>query len=352
MRNVALILLMLTAGMVHGQTNAAQAPGVQKIDGTGTLLTEAPMFLLPDAGRTPLATLPAGTTVRVLEKEGDWLKVIQHDSFLGDRTAYVQSANVRVEATSSAAERAAPARATRQANAAPPRARARRPPSWSDRGYLSINGGYQATSNGFTASTTFTENVESATLTTVYRGVHPPVLDAGGTVRVWRNLGIGAAVTWGARRTDATVSAAIPHPFLFNTPRTVTGAVGDLDRREIALHVDASGIVPLGRKAQIAVFGGPSYFRVTQDLVTGVNTSSTYPFDTATFVDATTIERSQSRIGYNAGLDVTAGISKHVGVGGIVRYSRASLQFPVVPGQEVTIRAGGAQLGVGIRLAF
>src|SRR6476469_7953480 len=102
MRNVALILLMLTAGMVHGWTSgglAAQATGVQKIDGTGTLLTEAPMFLLPDAGRTPLATLPTGTTVRVMEKEGDWLKVIQHDSFLGDRTAYIQAANVRVEAT-------------------------------------------------------------------------------------------------------------------------------------------------------------------------------------------------------------------------------------------------------------
>ena len=72
-------------------------PPLQVVNGTGTVLTQSPMFLLPDAQRTPLVTLPVETVVRVVQKEGDWYRVIYHDAFLGDRTGYVQAANIRVE---------------------------------------------------------------------------------------------------------------------------------------------------------------------------------------------------------------------------------------------------------------
>ncbi len=101
MRKVALTLLMMVAcGLAPGQPAVslrAQAAAGQVLNGTGILLTNAPLFLLPDANRTPLATLPAGTAVRVVAKEGDWYKVIHHDSFLGDRTGYIQAASIRVE---------------------------------------------------------------------------------------------------------------------------------------------------------------------------------------------------------------------------------------------------------------
>ena len=96
MRKVAFAVLMVALGLAPGQPAVslrAQATASQVLNGTGILLTNAPLFLLPDANRTPLATLPVGTALRVVGK-GDWY-VIHHDSFL-DRTGYVQVASIRV----------------------------------------------------------------------------------------------------------------------------------------------------------------------------------------------------------------------------------------------------------------
>jgi hypothetical protein len=278
---------------------------------------------------------------------------------LGDRTGHMRAVSLRVDAsavppapaadTSGTPVPVAPQTTTQRAPARP--ASPRKASSWSDRGYVSLNGTYQTTSNAFTATSTFTENVETASVTTSYESARSLGLDVGGAARVWRNLGVGAAVTWFSRERNANLSASIPHPFLFNTPRAVSGSVADVPRREVALHLNASWVVPAG-KTRIAIFGGPSYFQVRQGLVTDVTTSSVYPYDTATFVSATTVHLSQSHLGFNTGVDFTARVSKAVGVGAIVRYSRASLQFPVNAGQEVEIRAGGLQVGGGVRFAF
>ena len=359
MRRVAFALLMVAFGLAQGRPAVrlyAQAAAGQVLNGTGILLANAPMFLVPEASRTPLATLPVGTAVRVVGKEGDWYKVIHHDSFLGDRTGDIQAASIRVELAASPPAQGqgagAPGPVRSQTTARRPAARARRASSWTDRGYISVNGSYQATSSAFTGTSTVIQNVEAGSLTTAYDVGRPPVLDVGGAARVWRNLALGAAVTWSSQTSGGTVSASIPHPFLFGAPRAVAGTVAHIPRREFAVHMNASWVVPAGRRAQIAIFGGPSYFQVRQGLVTDVATSSDYPYDTATFVGATTVQTSQSQLGFNGGLDVSARASKYVGVGAIVRYSRASLQFPVASSQDVTVRAGGLQIGGGIRFAF
>ncbi|MEP7306224.1 MAG: hypothetical protein ABJA98_11960 [Acidobacteriota bacterium] len=362
MQKIVIVIFVMGACCLDGRvavTLDAQAAAVQVVNGSGTLLTQSPMFLLPDAQRTPLVTLPVDTIVRVVQREGDWYRVIYHDAALGDRTGYVQAANIRVEAGGSrpppagpSAAPGLPAQPPNQRRPGTAAATSRTPSSWTDRGYVSVNGTYQASSNGFTAATTFTQNVEAGSLTATYSAVRPPVLDVGGWARVSRNVAVGAAVTWLSRAGEGTLTAAIPHPFLFNTPRTVTGTVADVPRRELALHTDVSWVVPIGRRVQVAIFGGPSFFQVKQRLVTDVNASSTYPFDTATFVGAVTADVSRSQVGFNAGVDVTTLVSKHVGVGAIVRYSRASVQLPVSAGQEVTIHAGGLQVGGGVRFRF
>ena len=333
-----------------------QAAEAQLLNGTGILLTDAPLFLLPDAKRTPLANLPQGTVLRVVGKEGDWYMVIHHDSFLGDRTGYVQAASIRVElvAPPSAPDAGAgePRPGRSQTNAGRATARTRGASSWSDRGYISVNGGFQATSNAFTATSTLIQNVEAGSLTTAYDIRRPPVLDIGGAARVWRKLALGVAVTWSSQTSGGTLTASVPHPFLFGAPRSVAGAVADIPRRELAVHMNASWFVPVGSRTQVAISGGPSYFQVRQGFVTDLTTASAYPYDTATFVSATTAQPTRSRLGFNTGLDISARASRHVGVGAIVRYSRASLQFPVDSSPDATVRAGGLQVGGGIRFAF
>jgi hypothetical protein len=91
---------------------------------------------------------------------------------------------------------------------------------------------------------------------------------------------------------------------------------------------------------------------MTQALVTDVTVDDAYPYDEATFTGATSTEATQSTWGFNAGFDITQLFSRHVGIGVIGRYSRASFTFPIVATDDVEIRAGGFQVGGGLRLRF
>ena len=66
-----------------------------RLDG-GVILETAQVFLLPDATRTPLRTLTAGTTVRILEEKGDWVRIEFRDAQYGPRVGYVQRKFVQV----------------------------------------------------------------------------------------------------------------------------------------------------------------------------------------------------------------------------------------------------------------
>lgn len=348
---------LCTSAMLALVMMTSVTASAQNVRGTGVLVARAPMFLLPDATRTPLTTLETGTIVRVLDKEGDWYKVIFHDRFLGDRTGYVQAVNIRIETSTPGAPPAPTPRAAAPAQRNEPRSTARasitpRSTRWANRGYVSVNGMYQTTSNAFTGVTTLTQYVEPGTATTSYAASRPPVLDVGGRGRAWRNLAVGAAASWLSQSRDEAVSASLPHPLYFKAPRTVTGMTAGVPRQELALHGDVSWLVPAGRAAQFALFAGPSYFHVKQALVTNVNATEVYPYDTAAFASATTVTTSKSRAGFNAGADFILRVAKSAGVGVTARYSRASLQLSASTADTVSIRAGGLQIGGGLRFGF
>jgi hypothetical protein len=331
----------------------------QVVRGTGTFVTAARVFVVPDADRIPIATLPAGTVVEVLSKEGDWYQVVFHDPPLGDRTGYTLASNLRVVPTRPPPPLPAPA-ASGRASSPPKTARPGTAPdvrsTGSERrfpgGLFSVNATRQGTSTAFTGKTTFSQNAETGSITTSYASSHPIVVDVAGTQRLWHVLAIAVAGTWASQTGDGAVSADIPHPFKFSAPRVVNGVTSGLPRRELALHLDPALLIPMGRAADLAIFGGPSYFRVTQGLVTSVTSTDVYPYDTATFVGATAEASTRSHPGFNAGFDVTVGFSKHVGVGALARYSRASLGFTSSDGGDIEIKAGGLQVGGGVRFRF
>jgi hypothetical protein len=70
---------------------------------TATLSSSAPIYLLPDANRTPLATLSVGTRVKVLEEQGEWLRAEFKDSRLGLRVGFIRASSVRIERPATAA---------------------------------------------------------------------------------------------------------------------------------------------------------------------------------------------------------------------------------------------------------
>jgi opacity protein-like surface antigen len=64
---------------------------------TGLIVEAAPVFLLPDATRTPLRTLPPNTAVTVLEEKPDWIRIRFNDPQYGQRVGYVQRKFVQLK---------------------------------------------------------------------------------------------------------------------------------------------------------------------------------------------------------------------------------------------------------------
>ncbi len=212
---------------------------------------------------------------------------------------------------------------------------------------LSFNGGTQATSTRFDDNVGFTELHEDADFDAAY-GVGPGVVfDAGTGFRLPSGLGFGIGVNRFNKLDPVSVDARIPHPFFFNRPRSLTGTEPDLTRMETAVHLEVRWFAPVAETIQLAVFGGPTFFAVEQDLVTAVGYDHTYPFDEASFASASTMTRSASAIGFHAGADVGYFFSDVVGVGVLLRYSAATVNLPAENDRVVPVDAGGFQVGGG-----
>lgn len=219
-------------------------------------------------------------------------------------------------------------------------------------GYVNFNGGMQATSTRFDDKVSYTEFREDAEFDAAYEVGADAVFDAGGGVRLASGLGFGVAVSRFDTRGPASIDARIPHPFFFDRPRSLTGAQPDQSRLETAAHIEVRWFAPASDTVELAVFGGPTFFNVRQDLVTApIEFNHAYPYDEASFSGATSAAASASAVGFHAGADIGFFFSDAVGVGALVRYSRGSVDLPRGEGM-VPVDAGGLHVGGGLRLRF
>jgi hypothetical protein len=240
-----------------------------------------------------------------------------------------------------------------QAKPAVPPKKATPPPKpgeWRDLGFVTLSAAYQGApaSFGYTMSPAEYAYAEAASLRTGYHPDGGPLFDGGAGFRVWRNLAVGGAVSVFSRSSSVEVDGTIPHPLYLRQPRAVTGSFDSL-RREVGVHVQATWVVPAGRRMLVFLSGGPSYFVLRQDLATTVQVSQVYPYDSASVSGAQAAANSKGGIGFNVGADAAWYFSRSAGVGGFVRYSRARISMPVPDGSAVT-DAGGVQAGFGVRL--
>ena len=204
--------------------------------------------------------------------------------------------------------------------------------AWGSRGFVTINGGYQVASTDFADNVVFTratrnglvwQFVEEGDFDAGYPVDTGVALDVSGGVRVWQNLAIGVGVSRFRRDVDANVAARIPHPFFFDQHRPISGTAVGPRRQEIAVHVQALWIVPVNDRFDLALFGGPTFVDVTQGLLTEVEFTETFPFDTATFTGAATGEQSKSAVGFNVGVDLAFYFSGHLGVGWLAKVQQS-----------------------------
>lgn len=222
----------------------------------------------------------------------------------------------------------------------------------SDRGFLSINGGYRVDSSDFRDHAIVRVNAEDGRFDTDYSVRSGPTFDVFGGVLVTSRFGVGAGVSRYSRSTPIAFLASVPHPLFFNRSRSVSSEVTGPKREELAVHVHAHRVLPVTRTLQVTLFGGPSYFRTVQGIVTSFVYADTYPYDEVSFQRAETAETTAWTLGFNAGGDLAIFFTPRVGVGFSAQYAHATVNVPSANGGAIDVNAGGVWTGAGLRLRF
>ena len=180
------------------------------------------------------------------------------------------------------------------------------------------------------------------------------MIDAGGTLRVWRDLSVGAG--YAALRTTgaATLSGAVPHPIRSGAFRALPPQALSFDHRERVAHVVVAWRMPIIERFDASFFLGPSFYSVTQGVVTNVTVREAGgpPFAEVRVDQVQVGEHTRNAVGGHVGVDVTYMPTRHVGFGLLLRYAAASVKLPSAGEGGVVLRVGGAEVGGGMRIRF
>jgi hypothetical protein len=217
---------------------------------------------------------------------------------------------------------------------------------WNDRGFVSVNFGGQTQARTSVVSGAFGLYDETATFESTIGVGSAGLFDISGGAKVWKNLGVGLAFSRYADVSSADVTMTIPDPLVFDRPVTTTANVSDLNHSENAVHVSAIWMLPMSDKIDVMVFGGPSFFSLNKDIVTGFTVQQ----NTQTVSSITTDEKSGSGTGAHFGFDVSYRIIKNLAAGMLIRYGSASVNVSEVSGGKVDV--GGFNYGFGVRVIF
>ena len=216
------------------------------------------------------------------------------------------------------------------------------------------NGGGQVGSQELTDQFGYRAYGEDAQFNSTHEISGGALFDVCGSLRLWRELSVGGSYT-NLQTTDrTTVTGRVPHPIQANNPRTMTPQLLSLDLREQVSHLFGVWRIPLVDKLDVSVFGGASFFNVTQGVVTNVTVTEARaaPFSA---VDVEQVQRGEHRrngIGGHAGVDVTYMVTGFVGVGFLARFTNGSVALPSADSGTLSLTVGGLQVGGGLRFRF
>jgi hypothetical protein len=172
--------------------------------------------------------------------------------------------------------------------------------------------------------------------------------------------GFGFAVQYMPIRYDYTVGLAIsvPSPAFFNAFGTDSDVTAEtLRRKDNALDMSATYVLRTPDAWSIRLFGGPTYFWISQEMVTDFSFTQNY----STVVPTNTVNITTHQVetvkgtgwGGHVGVDVAYFFNRHFGVGGVFRtnFGNVKIDEPFSETQA-TLKAGTVTVGGGVRIRF
>lgn len=231
------------------------------------------------------------------------------------------------------------------------------------RGFLTVDFGLQfPQDSGFFQNVTYDSRGETAEFDADYDYGKVPVFSVSGGAMFTERFGVGVAYSQTWKTGDVLAFASLPDAFRFNNDASDEELFGDFKRTERAIHLQGIYAINPGDRAVIRVSGGPTYFRLTQDLVNDIRFTETNGASasqhTLTVTNVISNAYQANGWGFNVGADVAVYITEAIGVGGLVRYTRADIPLAIAIGENVNLdapldhRVGGWQIGGGLRVRF
>lgn len=226
---------------------------------------------------------------------------------------------------------------------------------WTDRVFASVSFGFEGGTADISDNRTFTIYGENASIGSNASFKSDSIIDGSLGVRAWRNVGVALAFHAQSTTGTAEVSGSIPHPIFFDRPRNFSETLDGIDRDEQATHLQIGWMVPVNDNLDVFLFAGPSFFRLTQELITDVTVAEQPPAFINVVVQPNVEVRKRNATGFNVGADVTYMIytndSVRFGIGGFARMTRATADIALA-NSTIETKLGGFQAGIGARVRF
>lgn len=175
-------------------------------------------------------------------------------------------------------------------------------------------------------------------------------------------LGAGIGFSHFGSSETATFFVDVPSPDFLNQNASDEATTGKLKHSQRAFHLMGYFAPQTNTGFDIKIFGGPSRIYVRQQLVDDVEIAeSNVPSHTVNITDflISDLDECVCAWGFNIGADVAKYFTPEIGVGGMFRYSRATVRMKnafasTLQGEiiEQDYTAGGFMIGGGLRLRF
>jgi hypothetical protein len=213
-----------------------------------------------------------------------------------------------------------------------------------ERFFVNLSGGVQVGSADVTSVQPFELYGESGSLTSAQDVKGGLFFDGHLGYRLRPRIAVGVGVSFINGKADADVTASVPDPIVFDSPRLAGATASDLTHRETWVSGLVTYTLPLTSKIDVMVSGGPAMVAVQQEIPTAATV--TEPGPVVGGITATTYKKSG--IGFVVGADIRYMVTSRIGLGAVAKFAAGSVD--VTEGTKVD--AGGFQLGGGLRIKF
>ncbi|MDH5414976.1 MAG: hypothetical protein OEW87_12625, partial [Flavobacteriaceae bacterium] len=153
-----------------------------------------------------------------------------------------------------------------------------------------------------------------------------------------------------SRDTNTDYNVAAPHPLLFNAMRNGQGS-RSFNLTENVVFLNFLVTIPFS-KFSLDFFGGPAYFFSSVEVISDIQYSDSYPYDTIN-LNATSKKIENNVFGFNGGASFNFYFVKNFGIFLNTYYLSASADFEPggdIPGWKLSL--GGFKAGGGLKIIF